>query len=365
MADSMTIEPLIESKSELTRGSESFPVVLTTRVRLARNLKDFPFPGWAKPAQRRDILALCQAAIEELGSLKTGTSLVISNLTDLEKQVLVERHLISRELSREENGTGLIVSRDQACSVMINEEDHLRIQVVKSGFEFGEVWATINTTDTELEGELDLAFSQRLGYLTACPTNVGTGLRASMMMHLPGLVMAGQMEKVIRAVNQLGIAVRGLFGEGTDASGSIFQISNQQTLGETEEDIIRRLQNLLETVIEQENNARQKILESDAEKLFDKIGRAYGILRNAHMLNSAEAMNLLSLIRLAVDLNMLPDEARRQVDRFFIEAQPGHIQFAAKGNIESTQRDVQRAYILRHEFGGLSPLDFDNVNLQT
>lgn len=360
----MIIDPLIEARSELTQGSPSYPVVLTSRVRLARNLRDFAFPGWAKESQRRDVLAACRDATASLPVFENGTVLQISELSDLEKQVLVERHLISRELSQGEPGAAVIISKDQACSIMVNEEDHMRIQVLKSGFYLRRVWKVINDLDSSLEDHLDYAFSPELGYLTACPTNVGTGLRASMMMHLPGLVMAGQMEKVIRAVNQLGIAVRGLFGEGSDASGSIFQISNQQTLGETEEDIIRRLSNVLQTVAEQESNARLKILESDESKLFDKIGRAYGILQNGHLLSSSEAMNLLSLIRLAVDFSILPENVRQTVDRYFIEAQPGHIQFAARNVVDSKLRDVQRAYLIRNEFRSLPALNFDNINLQ-
>jgi protein arginine kinase len=359
------IEGLLEAQSELTEGSLSVPVVLTSRVRLARNFRDFPFPGWAKASQRADILSRSKEALEPLGVFATGSLLVMSELSDLEKQVLVERHLISRELAEGEAGAALYVSRDQAYSIMINEEDHLRIQVIKNGFNLNRVWTQIDELDSEIESKLDYAFTSQLGYLTACPTNVGTGLRASMMMHLPGLVMAGQMEKVIRAVNQLGIAVRGLFGEGSDASGSIFQISNQQTLGETEEDIIKRLGHVLKTVIEQENNSRLRILESDQAKIFDKIGRAFGILQNGHLLSSSESMNLLSLVRLAVDFNLLPEEIRSLVDRYFIEAQPGHIQYAARGVVESKQRDVQRAVILRSEFQKVPALNFDNVDLKT
>jgi len=358
------IQSLLEAKSELTDVPRSVPVVMTSRIRLARNLRDIPFPGWATVSQRNDIMTRCTEILESTEYFNTTSTLKISNLSDLEKQVLVERRLISRELAEGDEGAALVLSRDQAYSVMLNEEDHLRIQVLKSGFNLNKVWKQIDEVDSELERHLDYAFSQDVGYLTACPTNVGTGMRASMMMHLPGLVMAGQMEKVVRAVNQLGIAVRGLFGEGSDASGSIFQISNQQTLGETEGDIIKRLTHVLKTVIEQENNARMKILEDEESKIFDKIGRAYGILRNGHLLSSSEAMNLLSLIRLGVDFNMLPESVRAMVDRFFIEAQPGHIQFAAQGLCESEKRDVQRAVILRREFQQVPQLNFDNVDLR-
>jgi protein arginine kinase len=241
---------------------------------------------------------------------------------------------------------------------MVNEEDHLRIQVLRAGFQLKKAWNAINDLDTALEERLDFAFSSTLGYLTACPTNLGTGMRASAMMHLPALVIAGQMDKVVRAVNQLGMVVRGLFGEGSDASGSIFQISNQTTLGESEEEIIKRLGSVLESIIENEVNARGKLLETDPGKLFDKIGRAYGILRNSHLLSSGEAMNLLSLIRLGVDIGVLPDTQRPIIDRLFIEAQPGHLQHAQKGEFDPARRDLLRAAQLRSEFANFTPPNF-------
>jgi protein arginine kinase len=241
---------------------------------------------------------------------------------------------------------------------MINEEDHLRIQVLRAGFQLRKAWNAITEFDSALEEQLDYAFSPTLGYLTACPTNLGTGMRASAMMHLPALVIAGQMEKVVRAVNQLGMVVRGLFGEGSDASGSIFQISNQTTLGEAEEDIIKRLGSVLESIVEHELNARAKLLESDARKVFDKIGRAYGILQNSHLLSSSEAMNLLSLLRLGSDLGVFPDVNRAMIDRLFIEAQPGHLQHAQKRESEPGERDLLRAQRLRAEFANFPRPDF-------
>jgi protein arginine kinase len=230
---------------------------------------------------------------------------------------------------------------------------------MRAGFQLKKAWNAINTIDSELEEKLNYAFSPTLGYLTACPTNLGTGMRASAMMHLPALVLSNQMEKVVRAVNQLGMAVRGLFGEGSDASGSIFQISNQTTLGESEEDIIKRLSSVLNTIIEHELNARAKLLEADSSKLFDKIGRAFGILQNGRLLTSAEAMNLLSLVRLGVDLNVFPEVRRPVIDRLFIEAQPGHIQYAAHGAFESARRDQLRAQFLRTEIANFGPPDFN------
>ena len=357
------IESLLKSgNAELTKSTQKgTPVVLSTRLRLARNIAGTPFPERASSAQRRDVLSKCVQQLSELRLMKNGSFFEISDLSDLEKQVLVERHLISRELSESEQGSGVFINKDQTCSVMINEEDHLRIQFLKSGFNLKNVWKQIDLFDSELERSLDVAYSDEFGYLTACPTNLGTGLRASVMMHLPGLVISEQMERVIRAVNQLGITVRGLFGEGSDATGHVFQISNQQTLGESETEIIERLGNVLKTVIDHEVNARFKCIEDDRAKLFDQIGRAYGILRNAHVVTSNEAMNLLSLLRLAVDFEMLPESNRTDIDRFFIECQPGHIQHAAQAGIEPEARDVTRAAKLREEFKTLPALDFDKV----
>ena len=335
-------------------GRPSGPIVLSTRIRLARNLRDFPFPGWAKEAQRREIFTRCVEAASGASQMKKAYVLDLAALDNLEKQVLVERHLISRELSSAARpARASLISRDHSMSLMINEEDHLRLQVMRPGFQFKRVWKQADALDNGLEEHLDLAFSPDLGYLTACPTNIGTGLRASVMMHLPGLVLSSLMEQTIRAVNQLGLAVRGWYGEGSEASGSIFQISNQQTLGESEEDIIKRITSVLQTIVEQEQNAaRTKLLEGDSAKLLDKIGRAYGTVRNAHLLTSVEAMNCLSLLRLAAGLDACsPDAERHRLDRLFLESQPGHVQLAARGTMETQKRDLARARFLREQTG--------------
>ncbi len=334
------------------------PIVLMTRVRLARNLSRFPFTGWAKEAQRSDILAECTAAVRGLPQMKKGTAFTMEELSDHEKMLLVERHLISRELSASKAGSGVVISRDCSCSIMVNEEDHLRMQVIKPGFQLKRVWKAMNAVDTALEESLDYAFDPELGYLTACPTNLGTGLRASAMMHLPALVITGQMDKIVRALNQLGLVVRGLHGEGTDASGSIFQISNQTTLGESEEAIIDRLHNVLTTIFRQEMNAREKLIEAEPVKLFDKIGRAYGLLQNAHLVTSAEALNLLSLLRLGIDLGGFPEALRVVTNRLIILSQPAHIQHSTDAEADPAQRDILRAGLLRQALADFPRPDF-------
>jgi protein arginine kinase len=358
---SLTFDTLISPSPEPTdTATGKCAIVMTTRIRLARNLAAHRFPGRASAAQRAEILAACRQTLGAIPLMQPACDLSISDLSDLQKQILVERHLISRELSASPNGAAVMISKDQSCAVMINEEDHLRIQFLRPGFQLKKTWAAIDAFDTAIEDTLEYAFSPTLGYLTACPTNVGTGMRASTMMHLPALVIAGHMEKVVRAVNQLGIVVRGQFGEGSEASGSIFQISNQTTLGESEDQIIKRLSSVLAAVVEHELNARARLIENDAAKLFDKIGRACGILQNAHLLTSGEAMNLLSLIRLGIDLGVFPDTGRTLVDRLFIEAQPGHVQnTASTPELEPAARDELRATHIRAEFGKFPKANFD------
>ncbi len=360
----MLITPLIEAKAELTDGGLApEPIVLSTRIRLARNLADEAFPGWADATQRSDLLDRCVESLSSLAVLKDGVFLDVSDLTDLEKQVLVERRLVSRELIESEGGSGVYVSPSQRLAIMVNEEDHLRIQGLHSGFNFRKTWDDVDSLDNQIEEHLNYAFSDTYGYLTACPTNVGTGMRASAMLHLPGLVMRGHMEKVVRMVNQLGLAVRGSTGEGSEATGSIFQISNQQTLGESEEQILKRLIGILHAIIEQESNARGLMLEKQPSLVLDKIGRAYGILRNGHLLSSAEAVNLLSLMRLAVDFGMWPAENRALIDRLAMEVQPGHVQCTAHSDIAPEERDRIRATRIREQFASFPDLDFSNIQL--
>jgi protein arginine kinase len=332
------------------KGPKSIPVTLSTRIRLARNLREFPFPGRAETSQRRAVLTKCMDAMHDIEELDNSYAVEVDDLSELERQILVEKHLISRELSDVDEASGIILSKDRNCCIMINEEDHLRIQVLQPGLNFSKVWKRVDELDSNIESEVSYAYDGDLGFLTACPTNLGTGMRASVMMHLPGLVMSKNMDKVVNAVNQLGFAVRGLFGEGSDASGSIFQISNQQTLGESESAIIERLDKTLQNLVRQEEFARQKLLEDDGRRLIDKISRAIGSLKSCHLIQSAEAMDLLSLIRLAADFKMLPETYRSAADRMFIEIQPGHVQLAAGKPVEPDDRDFLRASLLRQKF---------------
>jgi protein arginine kinase len=322
-------------------------IVMSSRVRLARNLSDTPFPGWAKKPERVKILEMIRPAVESLPEMKGAFSEAMDNLSALDRQILVERHLISREHAAKSSGSGLVFNREESFCVMINEEDHLRMQALRPGLQLRQAWSAIDRLDSELEKKLDYAFNNDLGYLTACPTNLGTGIRVSAMLHLPGLVLGEQINPIIQSVNKLGLAVRGLYGEGTEALGNVFQVSNQMTLGENELTIVERLDKVLSQIIEHEENARQTLLEKKSKVVFNHIGRAYGILANAHSISSKETMNLLSLMRLGVDLELFPAGERATVDELFILTQPAHLQKQFSDKLSAEERDVLRADMVR------------------
>jgi protein arginine kinase len=327
---------------------------MSSRVRLARNLKDAAFPGWAKKPERVKVLELIRPAVEALPEMKDAFAESMDVLSALDKQILVERHLISREHAAKNAGSGLVLNRDETFCVMINEEDHLRMQALRPGLQLKQAWTAIDLADSALEKKLPYAFNPDLGYLTACPTNLGTGIRVSAMLHLPGLVLAEQINPIIQSVNKLGLAVRGLYGEGTEALGNVFQVSNQMTLGESEASIVERLEKVLAQIIEHEENARASLLEKKPKMVYNHIGRAYGILANAHSISSKETMNLLSLMRLGVDVNLFPGVDRALVDELFILTQPAHLQKQHSEKLSAEERDLLRADMVRERLRPVS-----------
>ncbi len=356
------------TRNILSKGGDWFggegphhQIVVSSRVRLARNLSGKPFPGWAKKVERSAILDLIRPQVEGLPEMSEASSVSCQDLSALEKQVLVERHLISREHAAKGLGSAVVMNRRQTLSIMINEEDHLRMQALRSGLQLRAAFKAINKVDTELEEKLDFAFDSKLGYLTACPSNVGTGMRASAMLHVPALVLSDQINQVVQAVNKIGLAVRGLYGEGTEALGNLFQISNQTTLGEREEEILERLQKVILQVIEHEQNARKTLLQNRPNTLLDHIGRSYGILRHAYSMNSKEALNLLSLAKLGCDLGFYPDNQRRAVDELFMETQPAHLQKGSQKKLATEERDILRSDIIRKKLETFSAPDVDGV----
>src|SRR6266487_3067459 len=351
----MTIHEFLAPPAETARREGPHnKIVMSSRVRLARNLKGVAFPGWAKKAERIKTLEAIRPAVEALPQMADRFSETMDNFTLLDKNILVERHLISREHAAKNAGSGLVLNREETLCVMINEEDHLRMQALRPGLQLKQAWQAIDQIDTKLEKKLEYAFSPDLGYLTACPTNIGTGIRVSAMLHLPGLVLAEQINQIIQAVNKLGLAVRGLYGEGTEALGNVFQVSNQMTLGESESAIVERLEKVLAQIIEHEENARGTLLEKKAKMVHNHIGRAYGILANAHSISSKETMNLLSLMRLGVDLGLFPDMERWLVDELFIITQPAHLQRSYSDKLTAEERDLLRADMLRERLRNVS-----------
>ncbi|MBM3862914.1 MAG: protein arginine kinase [Verrucomicrobia bacterium] len=331
--------------------------VLTSRIRLARNLRHHPFPGWAKREQRGAALAAMLPAVETLPVMKDAFSQILSTLNPVQKQVLVERHLISREHAARGEGSAAVVERRQTFSFMLNEEDHLRMQAIRPGLQLSAAFDALSELDSQLEKSLEFAFDPALGYLTTCPTNLGTGMRASAMLHLPALVLSDQIGQVLQAVNKIGLAVRGLYGEGTESLGNLYQISNQSTLGESEPSIIRRLERVIAQVAEHEQNARGKLLEVDPNMVADKIGRAYGVLRHAHVINSKEALTHLSLLRMGASLGFFPKETVILCDTLLLEIQPAHLQLLTGRKLAPEERDAIRAEIVRSRLHSLDSPD--------
>src|SRR5216117_2673394 len=358
----MKFSNMLATAGEWLRGEgPHHQVVISSRVRLARNLRNRPFPGWAKKAERNSILELIRSQVETLPEMQESFSESLQDLSALDRQVLVERHLISREHAAKGVVSAVVMNRRQTLSIMINEEDHLRMQSIRSGLQLKQAFKLVDKIDSALEEKLQFAYDQRIGYLTACPTNVGTGLRASAMLHLPGLVLSELINQVIQAVSKIGLAVRGLYGEGTEAMGNLFQISKQTTLGEKEDEIINRLTKVIETIIDKEHDARQVLIQKKSNTLWDQIGRAYGVLTYAHAMSSKEALNLLSIIKLGVDLGAFPEDRRFAIDQLFIDTQPAHLQKSSQQKLNAEERDHLRAQIIRERLRVFPKPDISKV----
>lgn len=327
-------------------------IVISSRVRIARNLSGHPFPMLATNQQSREILERVLGAVggEQLQSLGQFDRYPLADLNDLEKRVLVEKHLISPALANESRNGAVILSRNESVSIMINEEDHLRIQCLYPGFQVKEAWQAASSIDDLFEASLDYAFDERRGYLTSCPTNVGTGIRASVMMHLPALVLTQQINRILSAITQVGLAVRGLYGEGSEAIGNLFQISNQITLGQSEEEIIDNLHSVAKQIIEHEKAARERLLAESAIRVEDRIHRSYGILSHASIMDSKEAAQRLSDVRLGIDLGMIQNVSPKVMNELLVLTQPGFLQQTFDEKMGTEQRDIRRAQLIREQF---------------
>lgn len=346
----MKIDDLLNRTSEWLKATgPNSNVVISTRVRLARNIEKLPFTHWANKKQKEQILLLAKEAVDKSNLLKESTYLRMADLSELDRQFLIERHLMSPEHAYEPEYKALTIEPGEIISIMVNEEDHIRMQIIQSGFNLRDGWSLINKLDTELNQRLNYTYSIKWGYLTSCPTNVGTGMRASLMLHLPALVITKQINKVLQALTKLGIAVRGLYGEGTEALGDFFQISNQVTLGRPEEDIIGNFERVMNQVITREAQARRFLLMKEKEELKDKVSRAYGTLKSARIITSNETINLMSSIRFGVHMDLLPAIDIKTVNEIFIMAQPAHLQKLENKVLTSDQRDIKRADFIREK----------------
>ena len=350
----MNIDDLTNQTGEWLKGTGPHAnIVMSTRVRLARNINRLPFPNKATKKQQQDFLEMIEKIIGQIDYFKDSAFLKLNEMDNVDKQLLVERHLMSHEHATNTEGKALVISQEEILAVMLNEEDHMRIQVMQSGFNLVETWKIINMIDDQLADKLDFAYLPKWGYLTSCPTNTGTAMRGSVMLHLPALVMTKQINKVLAAIAKLSFASRGFYGEGTQARGNFYQISNQVSMGHSEEDIIQNINGLIRQVIEQEEQARQALIVQNRPMLEDKIFRSLGILKNAYIISSQETVELLSMVRLGIDLGIVKDIDRRTINELFLTIQPAHLQKIESKKLSSSARDTKRASLIRQKLGGI------------
>jgi protein arginine kinase len=327
-------------------GPES-DIVISTRIRLARNLADVPFAPKARPSDQELAVEAVRWALTDSGYLEHGRFVDDGQFADTAGQYLVERHLISPDFVTSKARRGLYVSQDETTSLMVNEEDHLRFQVLASGLAFPEAFGAAAALDEKLESQLQYAFSPEFGFLTACPTNLGTGMRASVLIHLPALVLAREIEKVLRGALHIGLAVRGLYGEGSETRGNFFQISNQRTVGQTEGEIIETITDITRQLVDYERKARQYLMENLRTDVEDKVFRSLALLRGARILSSDEAINLIATVRLGVGLGLVNELSLAEISRLLILVRPANLQTMLGETLPAAQRDERRATFVR------------------
>lgn len=332
----------------LRDGGPMQDIVISSRVRLARNLAGMPFLARCSAEQQRELEHRLREEILQAGIAPEVFYVDVQAASALDRQLLVERHLISRQHADADHPRGVAISGQETVAIMINEEDHLRIQVLRSGLQLQDAMDEINRIDDLLEQRLSFSFHSRYGYLTACPTNVGTGLRLSVMLHLPVLKMTGEIEKVFQAARDMHVEVRGFYGEGTEASGDLFQVSNQTTLGKSEEEFAQQFsRRIIPGFIDYEKRAREALLAKRPAALDDKICRAMALLKAARVINSSETMYLLSLVRMGVNLGRLKDVPLKTINELFLLTQPAHLQKILNQELPSEKRDEARATYIR------------------
>lgn len=347
----MKPESFTSQPGEWLRGTgPQCDIVISSRVRVARNICGYPFVSKLPADTRTELTSLLRAGVQAVGNPDGWSYVDMAETEELDRHVLVERHLISRQLAESEGSRGVAISPSETISLMVNEEDHLRMQSIRSGLRLDDVWDEINGIDDRLEDRFEYAFHPRYGYLTACPTNVGTGIRVSVMLHLPGLKLTNEIERVLRAARELHLAVRGLFGEGTEATGDFFQISNQSTLGRSEEDILGEFKtSIIPRVIEYEAQARQVLIRERGIQLDDKIWRAFGVLSHARTISSEETLAQLSFLRLGLHLGRFKEVDIQTINEMFLLTQPAHLQRILGKRLSGEERSIARAEFIRRK----------------
>ena len=351
----MDLDALTRTPGEWLRGTgPQSDVVVSSRIRLARNLARYPFLSRADDKTRAEISATLREVLDEVNVDGRLRYVDIAQLGALDRSLLVERQLISRELADTHGARGVGFGAEENVSVMTNEEDHLRLQVLRSGFSIDECWDQADRLDDQIEAQVTYAFSERHGYLTACPTNVGTGIRVSVMMHLPALVLTKEIQKVYQAMQKISLAVRGLHGEGSQATGDFYQISNQQTLGQSEEGLLAKLREVVDNVIAYEQKVRRALVRENRRSLHDQIARAHGTLQSAQAISSEETLKLLSSVRLGVHMDLIDDLTIPTLNELFVYTQPAHLQKLHGEELGSDERNAARAQYIRRKLGNVA-----------
>jgi protein arginine kinase len=353
----VVIDDLMKRSSAWLSPRRNLGVVISSRIRLARNVHGVAFPGWAGSDESKRLFDRLSSALMGLDVLSDAVMVPLDGLSPVDKDVLRERRLISPEFVSKGAGCGLVVARKQRVAVMINEEDHLRLQIMRPGLDLKSAWSLIDRIDTELERSVSYAYSPELGYLTACPSNVGTGMRVSVMLHLPGLKLLDEMDRVVKGLNRMGLAVRGTFGEGSDAFGNMYQVSNQTTLGVSEEETVATVQDVAGTLVKLEENARARLIEQRELQVTDYVHRALGILKYARIVSSGEALDLLSGLRLGLEFGMLAGVQLSRLNELILVTQAGHLQKAADHVLSVNERDAMRIRLMREKLNGIERVE--------
>ena len=347
----MELDTLTQSIGEWLKGTgPESDIVMSSRVRLARNLAHYPFVSRANEQEKTEIEKFLKDRIATVPVGKSLEYIDVGHLEEVDRQFLVERQLISREHADAQGARGVAIDGLEQVSLMVNEEDHLRIQCMHSGLDLKGAWEQINTVDEQIEKVVPYAFHPRWGYLTACPTNVGTGIRVSVMLHLPALVMTRQIEKVFRSLHKIQLAVRGLYGEGSQAMGDFYQISNHTTLGKNEEELIEQVGDVVPVLIDYERRAREFLIRESQQNVHDQVSRAFGILRTAQTISAEETMQLLSRVRMGVLLGLIGDVKISDINVLLVRTQPAHLQKLRGEELDTADRNIERARYLRQHF---------------